>query len=347
SKLLKGEVPDIELKKNDKLYIPSINELKTDFTVTLSGEVKRPGSFPYVHNMVIEELILQAGGLLESASSARIDVSRIIKDPMSISESEIKSQTYSFSLEKGLIISGDKNFVLKPFDNVVVRKSPSYETQQNITITGEVLFGGSYPKITQNERLSSFVKRAGGLKSTAYLNGAILTRIMTAEEKVAAEASLRLSNKSGTDSILIDNIDASATYKVSIELEKALEKPGSDYDVVLKEGDLLAIPNFNSIVKISGAVMYPNAMTYIAGMSIKSYINNSGGYSFGARKNKIYVVYMNGRVSKGLSSKIEPGCEIIVPVKPQGKSKFTTGEIMGITTSLVSIMSMIMLIIKN
>ncbi len=340
AKLLKGEIADIELKKNDRLYIPSKNELKDDLYLTLAGEIKRPGKYPFVHSMNIEELILQGGGLLESASSAKIDVARRIRKPMSTQESEFQSEVFSFSIDNGFIISGEKNFILKPFDIVTVRRSPSYNVQQNVIINGEVLFSGSYPKISKNERLSSFIHRSGGLTSTAYIKGATLTRTMSADERATAEASLKLARNSDKDSISIESLNISRTYKIGINLEKAMANPGSDYDVVLKEGDVVDIPSYNGVVKISGAVMYPNAVTYMDKAPLGDYIDNAGGYSFRAKKNKVFVVYMNGRIAKGLNSPIEPGCEIIVPMKPE-KRDFTTGEIVGISSSIMTVVALI------
>ena len=344
--ILKGDGKDIELKKNDRLYVPSINELKDELFVTLEGEVKRPARYPYAINLSISDLILQGGGLLESASRARIDVSRRIKNSLSTTESPVQSEVFSFTLEKGLIISGDKEFTLKPFDIVNVRRSPGYEVQQNVFIRGEALFPGSYAKITRDERLSSIVKRAGGLTSSAYIKGARLTRVMNADEKARVESSLKLARTSAKDSIMVDSLDVGSTYYIGIDLEKAIANPGGDEDIVLRAGDIIDVPTYNGTVKISGAVMYPNAVTYVKGMSIGDYISNAGGYAFKAKKNRVFVVYMNGKVSKGLMSRIEPGCEIIVPQKPdrQGAS---LGEILGITTSVVSTAAMVTTLIKQ
>ncbi|EKD32429.1 MAG: hypothetical protein ACD_77C00103G0040 [uncultured bacterium] len=345
SKLLSGEIPDITLKKNDRLYIPSVNELKDELFITLQGEVMRPGRYPFASKLSISDMILQGGGLLESASRARIDVSRRVKSPMSITESPIQSEVFSFSLEKGLIITGDKEFTLQPFDIVTVRRSPGYEIQQNVTIRGEILFGGLYPKTKRDERISSLIQRAGGVTSSAYTKGARLTRVMNADERARVEATLKLTRTNAKDSIKIDSLDLGNTYYVGIDLNKAMESPGGDEDIVLREGDIIDIPTYNGTVKISGAVMYPNAVTYIKGMTIGNYINNAGGLAFRGSRNKVYVVYMNGKVSKGLTSHIEPGCEIVVPTKPDRKG-VSLAEIMGLTTSATSIALMVTTLLK-
>jgi len=345
SKLLKGENPDIELKKDDRFYVPSINELRDSLFVTLQGEVMNPKQYPYAHNLTVAGLILQGGGLLESASRARVDVARRIKNPMARTESPNQSEVFSFSLEKGLVITGDKEFTLQPYDIITVRRSPGYEVQQNVTVRGEILFSGLYPKTKRDERLSSIIKRAGGVTSSAYIQGARLTRIMNADEKARVESTLKLSRTGAKDSIKIDSLDIGNTFYVGIDLTKAMANPGGDEDIVLREGDIIDIPTFNGTVKISGAVMYPNTVTYMKGMSIKNYINNAGGYGFRGSKTKVYVVYMNGKVSKGLTSHIEPGCEIIVPLKPERKGT-SLGEILGLATSATSMALMVTTLLK-
>jgi len=345
TKLLSGETPDIALKKNDRFYVPSVNELRDKLYVTLQGEVKNPDKYAYAHDATISDLILRGGGLLESASRARIDVSRRVKNPMSTSESPIQSEVFSFSLEKGLIITGDKEFKLQPFDIVTVRRSPGYEVQQNVVVRGEILFGGIYPKTKRDERISSLIQRAGGVTSSAYIKGARLTRHMNSDERARVEATLKLTRTNTKDTIKIDSLDLGETYYVGIDLTKAMTNPGGDEDIVLREGDVIDIPTYNGTVKISGAVMYPNAVTYVRGMTIGNYISNAGGLAFRGSKSKVYVVYMNGKVSKGLTSHIEPGCEIIVPLKPERKGT-SLAEIMGLTTSATSIALMVTTLLK-
>lgn len=343
--LLNGNTPDIKLRRNDRIYISSQDELRDDRNVTLAGEVKRPGSFPYARNMSIEDLILQGGGLLESASRARVDVARRIKNPMSTTQSDKQGETFSFALEKGLIISGDKKFVLQPFDIVTVRRSPGYEVQQNISVMGEILFSGLYAKTTRDERLSSLVERAGGLTESAYIQGARLLRQMDKDEKARLEATLELAKSNSKDSLMIDETEISESYYVGIDLQKAISHPGGDDDIVLREGDVLDIPTYNGTVKISGAVMYPNTVTYSKGMSVGKYIDNAGGYAYRAKK-RPYIVYMNGKVATGLSARVEPGCEIIVPQKPE-RSGTSLSEVLGITTSVVSTAAMVTTLIRQ
>ncbi len=343
--LLNGIVADIPLQKNDVLYIPSIHDLKEEQTLTIHGEVAFPGTYAYSDNMTIEDIIIQAGGLLETASAVKIEIARRVKDPKSTSFSTIIGQTYSFDLKDGFLI-GEKanNFFLQPFDEVYVRKSPAYFVQQNVTISGEVMFDGVYSLQQKNERLSDVVSRAGGVTPDAYVKGARLVRQMNEEERRRQADVLRMARSGeGKDSISIEKLDMGTTYAVGIDLEKALENPGSDYDLVLREGDHLFIPEYVNTVKISGSVMYPNTVLYKDGKKLKHYVNLAGGYGSDAKKSKAYVIYMNGTVaklSKYKSSLIQPGCEIVIPSKPESK-KMSVAEVMSIGTTSASLATMI------
>lgn len=338
--LLKGETADVPLQKNDILYIPSIHDLQEAGILTIHGEVARPGVFPFAKNTTLEDLVVQAGGLMESASTVRVDIARRIKDPKSMKVSREVGQTFSFSLKDGFVVDGTPGFVLEPFDEVYVRRSPGYQAQQNVTVTGEVVFGGRHAVTEKNERLSDLIRKAGGLTPEAYPQGARLLRKMTPEEIARQEKTLEMAARStGKDSIDADKLVAENIYPVGITLEKALVNPGSDADLVLREGDELIVPQYVNTVKINGTVMFPNTVLYQKGKRLKHYINQAGGYGQRAQKNKVYVVYMNGTVAqvKGGSSKyIQPGCEIIVPNKPDKKG-MSLGEIIGLSSSIASL----------
>lgn len=342
--LLNGTVVDIPLQKNDILYIPSIHDLKEEATITIHGEVAVPGTYIYSDKMTVEDLVLQAGGLLESAATTKIEVARRVKDPKSATFSTTVGHNFSFDLKDGLLIGeGSSDFYLEPFDEVYIRKSPSYHKQQNVMVGGEVLFSGSYALSKKNERLSDLIAKAGGITPDAYVKGARLIRKMTEEELRRKEDALRMSKMGAGDSISIKMLDLSDTYSVGISLEKALQNPGSDYDMVLRENDILFVPEYVSTVKINGAVMYPNTVLYKRGENLRYYINQAGGFGNDAKKRKAYVVYMNGTVSRlrsRNSTAIEPGCEIIVPSKDP-KKKMSAGEIIGLGTSTASLATMI------
>lgn len=342
--LLKGTVADIPLQKNDILYIPSIHDLKEEETISIHGEVANPGTFLFSKNMTIEDLLVQSGGLLEAAATTKVDITRRIKDPKSTSFSSVLGKTYSFDIKDGLVVGGEGDFHLEPFDEVYVRKSPAYRKQQNVVVAGEVLFGGNYALVKKNERLSDLISKAGGITPDAYVKGARLIRKMTEEEQRRQADAVRMARMGeGKDSISVEKLNISDTYTVGINLEKAISNPGSDFDLVLREGDVLFIPEYINTVKISGAVMYPNSVLYKRGESLRYYINQAGGYGNLAKKKKAYVVYMNGTVSR-LKSRdkkaIEPGCEIIVPSKEE-KKRMSTAEILGMGSTTASIAAMI------
>lgn len=342
--LLKGTVADIPLQKNDILYIPSIHDLKEEETISIHGEVASPGTFLFSKNMTIEDLLVQSGGLLEAAATTKVDITRRIKDPKSTSFSSVLGKTYSFDIKDGLVVGGEGDFHLEPFDEVYVRKSPAYRKQQNVVVAGEVLFGGNYALVKKNERLSDLISKAGGITPDAYVKGARLIRKMTEEEQRRQADAVRMARMGeGKDSISVEKLNISDTYTVGINLEKAISNPGSDFDLVLREGDDLFIPEYINTVKISGAVMYPNTVLYKRGESLRYYINQAGGYGNLAKKKKAYVVYMNGTVSllKSRDKKaIEPGCEIIVPSKEE-KKRMSTAEILGMGSTTASIAAMI------
>lgn len=343
--ILRGAAPDITLKRNDMLVISSVNELEERGDVYIGGQVARPGAYPYAANSTVEDLIFQAGGLLEGASTARVDISRRIVDPSATEATNQLAQEFTVSLENGLAIGEGKGFRLKPYDRVEVRRSPGYAPQETVAIDGEVLFAGTYTLRKRNERLSEFVTRAGGLIDGAYIKGAHLSRRLSESELAARKEALRLamSNNSENmgDSIAIDKIDLSNMYNVGINLEKALANPGSDYDLVLMPGDSLYVPEKQSTVKISGDVMFPNAVIYEPGKKLSHYINQAGGYGQRAKKGKAFIVYMNGTVARAKrNTPIEPGCHIIVPSKPQNGGT-DWSKILTLTTGFMSVATMV------
>lgn len=340
--LLNNEIEDIPLKKNDVLYIPSIFDLQEDYTIAVKGAVGYPGTYKYVDNMTLEDAVVQAGGLLESASTVKVDVARRIKNPKSTEVGEIRAETFTFTLKDGLVVEGPAEFTLKPFDEVYIRRSPGYQKQQNVFIRGEVMFGGEYTLVKKGERLSDLVKKAGGLTSEAYPEGARLIRLKTEDEMAKERTLLKLVQQGGKDSIDIKQLDLGKNYPVGIELEEALNNPGSNFDVILKEGDLLEVPEYNGTVKISGAVMYPNTVVFKEKAKLSYYISQAGGYAERAKKNRAFVIYMNGTVAlaKGTRTKIKPGCEIIVPTK-QPRKGMSLAEIMSLASSTTSMAAMV------
>ena len=343
--VMSGKVADIVLRKNDILYIPSIHDLQEYGDITVHGEVALPGNYTYADNMTLEDIIIQAGGLREAASTARIDVARRIKNPASTDDSDTIGETYSFSLKDGFIISGEPGFLLQPYDQVYVRRSPAYQAQQNVTVSGEVIFEGSYAMTSRNERISDLVRKSGGLTASAYARGARLTRIASPEERRRMANVVQMFERElGAGAVDSLGLHVELTYPIGIDLEAALASPGSDADLVLREGDELSVPKYNNTVKISGEVMMPNTVFYNSSATIKDYINQAGGYSQNAKKSKAFIVYMNGTMTKvrgNASVQIEPGCEIIVPMRRKRDAGQIWGEIMSFTSSLSSLGMMV------
>ncbi|PXV62195.1 protein involved in polysaccharide export with SLBB domain [Dysgonomonas alginatilytica] len=347
--LLYSNGNDIVLRKNDILYIPSINDLQEFGDFTVHGEVARPGRYKYSDNKTLEDLIIEAGGLLESASVVRVDIARRVINPHSQTVNRTLAENYTFSLKDGYIVNGDPGFVLKPYDEIYVRRSPGYHAQQNVFINGELLFPGAYALNRKTERISDIVKRAGNLTADAYPKGARLIRMRSEEELFRSQAALKVANQGGKDSISVRTLDLANAYSVGIELDKALLNPGSDYDLVLRPGDRLIVPEYDNTVKINGAVMYPNTVVYKQGERLAHYINQAGGYSDNAKKNRSFVIYMNGTVTKvksGDRNAIQPGSEIIIPSKEQSK-RLSLPEILSLSTSVVSMASLIGVLINT
>ncbi len=338
-------VPDITLRNEDVLFIPSNKEVQEEFKLTIDGEVVYPGEYEYAENTTLEDFILQAGGLKDAASTVKIDVSRRIRNRTSLTAGMTVAQSFSFKLKDGFIIDGEPGFKLEPFDEVYVRKSPGYVEQQHVEVEGEVAFAGTYVLTKKTQRLSDLVSAAGGLNAEAYAKGARLERKLTAAEILRRQSILKAITSG--DSVDIKKIDMGDTRYIGIDLDKALANPGNDeWDIVLQEGDKLIIPQFNNTVSISGEVMYPNTVAYKPGAKLSYYINQAGGYSLKAKSSRVFVVNMNGTVSQVKSSKdIQPGCEILVPAKRPRRS-LSFAEIISLGSVTATLAAVIVNLIK-
>lgn len=354
--ILDGTVPDIPIQNNDVLFIPTKQEMMEEQTITIHGEVQYPGIYKYADNETLEDFVLQAGGLKQTASTVKVDVSRRIVNPKALTTDSVIARTYTFALKDGFVIDGTPGFKLMPFDEVYVRKSPGYYKQQNVVVEGEVMFSGTYTLSKKNQRLSDLIKSAGGVNDRGYIAGARLERKVNDSERARMEAVLKKAKEEAEqmeieaakenkkldlkDSEKIKKFEVPEYYSVGIELDKALANPGCDADIVLREGDKIIVPQYNGTVKINGAVMYPNTVGFQKGKKAKYYINQAGGFSQKAKKSQTYIVYMNGTIAKvSQSAKPKPGCEIVVPEKEI--NKMTIAEKMTIGTSVASIATMI------
>lgn len=360
--IIEGTAPDVQLRNNDAIYIPSSSEMQGELTITVGGEVNFPGIYKYAENTTIEDIILQAGGLTRAASTAKIDVFRQIYDPSAKESANSTSETYSFELKDGFKIEGNKNFTLKPFDGVYVRRSPVYSETQTVTVKGAVNFEGDYAITNKEYKLSDLLKAAGGLSKTAYGKGAYLYRQMIEEELSQRDVLLNssqiqlyeeaLRSDKNVDLAVLDSLykaklNMADFYPVAINLEAAINNPGGENDMVLRDGDILTVPQYTTTVKISGEVRHPISINWQEGKKLSHYIDHAGGYSDAANKNGVYVIYMNGsveKISKSSKKAIQPGCEIVVPRKSD--RKLSTAEIMTLGTSTISIATMIVTLIN-
>ena len=369
--ILLGKAADIPLQNEDVLFVPTRTDVQEERILTIHGEVLYPGRYKYADNETLEDFILQAGGLKQTASTVRVDVSRIIVNPEATTSDSIIAQSFTFSLKDGFVIDGQPGFILAPFDQVFVRKSPGTTKQQNVSIEGEVLFEGNYSLTGRNTRLTDIFKAAGGATNLAYIQGARLERKPNKIEKMRMEAVYKMqmeqenksfldlaaksSNAAGilqasqqTQDSLMKKFQIPETYPVGIELDKALASPGSDADLILREGDRIIIPQYNGTVKINGAVMYPNTVSYREGKNVAYYIDQAGGFSSDAKKSRTYILYMNGTLAKvGHNAKVRPGCEIIVPSK--SRARMSLAELMTIgssTSSMAAVLATLANILK-
>lgn len=361
--LLEGKVADIPLKNNDLLFIPSRTEMLGERKLTINGEVLYPGVYPYADNTTIQDLILQSGGFTEAASLARVDVFRRVRDAKAVTDNKLSAENFTFSLDENYALTQDTTFYLKPFDEVYIRKSPAYEPQQNVSVRGQVNFAGQYSMTTKDYRLSDLINAAGGFSQLAYVPGARLMRRMNEEEKLQRNNSLKqeqiqlyeesmkkevTSSFEEMDTLLSMKMNLDDTYPVALDLQAALKNPGGLEDIVLREGDVLTIPQYSNIVKISGEVVHPVSVNYVKGKRLSYYVDHAGGYGNKARKSNVYAVYANGgveKISKRSKKAIQPGCEIVIPTKPE-KSGMTTSEIMAIASGSASLASVVVALIS-
>ena len=361
--IMDGKVADIPLKENDVLFIPTRQEKIVERTLTIRGEVQYPGVYQYADNETLEDFVLQAGGLTDKASTVNVMVSRRVMDAKALRPDSIIAKTYTLSLKDGFVIDGTPGFKLMPFDEVMIRQSPAYVEQQNVSITGEVMFAGLYTLDHRNARLSELFKKAGGATGQAYLKGARIIRKANEQEKQRMEAVLKMQREEMQKNLLqlaassnnssaltqsskdvertnIEKFNVPSEYSVGIDLPEALANPGSDADIILREGDRLVIPQYNGTVKINGAVMFANTVAYEKGKKPSYYIDQAGGFAADALKSKAYIIYMNGKVAKlSHGAKVQPGSEIVIPAKL--KRKMSTAEMMSMGTSMSSIAAMI------
>ena len=342
-KLMSGEIADITLRPNDYLVVAAESGMREAYTVSILGSVSRPDTYPYAENMTVEDLLVAAGGLLESASTANVAVTRRIKDPKSLNVNDQLFETFTVNVNDSLSVADGREFVLEPFDQVYVRRSPVYITQSSVTVTGEVAFEGNYPLAHRNMRISEVISAAGNVTPGAFVEGAYLLRRMTEQEQIQNQALQDMiaaqANAGSTDSLNMAGVEIQSVYPVGINLEEALNNP------VLRDGDVISVPMYNGTVRVMGAVLYPNSVTFNEGKKLKYYVEAAGGFDTRARKDKSFVIYMNGMVSSGRSADIRPGSIIIVPSKNQ-REPISWAEAVGLLSSTASTAAVIISVLN-
>ena len=342
--IMDGTLADMPLQNEDVLFVPTDKELRVERTFTITGAVMSPGAYEYADNTTIEDLIVMAGGLRDQASLMRVEVSRVMRDPYATKKIDKYAEKYHFDLKNGLVIDHERKFLLEPYDHVTIYSSPVFNQARLVSVHGEVNWEGTVAMEHRVTRLSDVVEMVGGTTPQAYLKGATLMRRMSDEERVRMHATMEavrdiLTEKG--DSISYRKLDLDNNYPVYIDLEKAVNNPGCEADILMREGDRIFIPEYNPIVRVSGDVMFPNTLFYEHGKGYKYYVNEAGGFGHRAKKSKTFIVYQNGKAAltkKG--AKPEPGCEIVV-VSKKRKQPWRVAEVAGALSGLTSLAAMV------
>ncbi len=316
--VLRGET-NFELKREDVITISSINDLREMRTVEIFGEVQYPGEFDYTEDMTLSDLVFKSGGFKESASEAHIEISRRLSHDEAQIRSDKIAHVFQFTISRELKMHGeDAKFVLEPYDQIFIRRSPGYEERSVVTINGEVNYAGQFSLTSKKERISTIIQRAGGLSPNAYAKGAMLTRKVEVSQKVKR---LREQLVASDTSLVFSDLGFDV---VSIDLEKILSNPGTKEDIFLQDGDELLIPRELQTVKVSGGVLNPLSVSYVNGKGMKHYVRSGGGFSLRAKRTKSYVIYPNGAAESTKNflffksyPKVMPGSEVVVPEKPE------------------------------
>ncbi|RAJ33480.1 SLBB domain-containing protein [Pedobacter cryoconitis] len=384
-KVLKSIDPDISLRREDKITISSIFDLREEYKVDIKGEVRKPGVFDYADGMTLESLIQMAGGFKEGATPNRIEIARRIKNSDANSISAKTAEILNVSISGDLKLQ-DTTFVLQPFDIVSIRSSEGYQTQQQVKVEGEVLYPGIYTITRKDERISDLIKRAGGLTVLSFAEGASLKRpgpdkkeeegqrdkngrlisgklagssnknvIDKQEEELQKLANLKRLQGAGVQDTaqLIQEVKILGSDLVGIDLQKIIKTPGSKFDLLVEDGDVIRVPKQLQTVKVTGEVLRPTNIVYSPNKSMKQYINGAGGFTYNANKKSAYIQYANGSVDAGSKflffnnyPRVKPGAEIFVP-KRAPREKFGIAGIATVSAALSSIITALVLILRN
>jgi protein involved in polysaccharide export with SLBB domain len=369
-KVLKGTESDVPLQREDKINISSIFDLRDEYQVEVQGEVRSPGAFRYAENMNLESALQMAGGFKESATPNRIEISRRVRNGDPLSATAATAQIFVVNVDQNLRLTGAP-FILQPFDIISVRSAEGYASQKTVTLEGEVLYPGKYTIQRKDEKISDLLKRAGGLTAMAFPEGASLRRPGPAPMTDSASLTTRNRNlltpeqerllivqKAQQQAGLIDTAalrrDPSIiiSEQVGIDLAKILQQPNSRYDLLMEDGDIIRVPKQLQTVRVSGEVLKPTNIVYEPGKSVQDYINESGGFTYYAKKQGAYVEYANGSIKSTKQilfyhsyPKVKPGAEIFVPKRPP-RDRLNIQAIIGIGSALASLAVVIVALVK-
>lgn len=333
----------IDLKPKDNLVVSSNNDLFRQKSVNIRGQVFEPDTYPFFEGMTLIDLILIAKGVTLRADLSNIEVYRSTYDKTRQAPVEgIKVSLKSSDLSN---IEGENNIKLKEDDLVIIRQKEGVQEKEFVFVNGLVKTPGGYSIKNNNYTFYDLIKDFGGFLPDAALNGVKIRR------RVDINSEIKELEISKLDSINIQEIDRDKIefIEFGVNVTKILSSSGKNNsaNVVLKNGDQISVPKTDNSIEISGAVQKPSVLTYSRSLSVNRSITNSGGFKQNAKKNGVYVVYQNGNVSSTKKilffrkyPKLLPGSKIIVPDKIES-TKTSIGEIVGYTTSLVSIIALI------
>ncbi|MEQ8554255.1 MAG: SLBB domain-containing protein [Cyclobacteriaceae bacterium] len=338
---------DFYLKPNDVVKISSIFDLSDRIVVRIQGEVRNPQSIPFQDNLTVEDIILKAGGFKESAAKSFVEVARVINED-SKTDKSLESQLFSFAINENLAISKEAStFELKPYDLVTIRKSPSYSPLRTIEVEGEVNFPGKYVINKKDERISDFIKRAGGFTDEAYAKGGTLIRQTEYfdEEEAATVKRLRLVGLGRYDESTSEGtFQISRKEAIAIELEDIMKNIGGSADLLVKDGDVISIPKVLQTVRIRGEIHFSSNIIYNKTFGFKDYISSAGGFTSDAKESKAYIVYPNGSAERTRRvlwfkryPKVEPGSEIVVPSRPE-REALSAEKVIGFSSSILTML---------
>ena len=314
--IMNEKAPDIILENEDSIVVSSDEEITRARKYHIFGPIAKAGEYPYVENMTLEDAIVAAGGLREEALLSNIEIARRIQyTDERDSTFNTKAKIFTFNIENGLLVKEGQNFALKPFDVITIKKDPNFADVSVVFIGGEVKYPGNYSLKNREERLSDLIKRAGGLTEAGFAEGTRFTRALMPNERERAIQLLEIAHSS--DSIDIEKITIKDRYSVGVDLVTAMKNPGSTKDIILRSGDQIVIPQRDNTVRISGDVLYPNTVPFVEKKRASYYINQAGGVSSKGHRSKAFIIYANGQVSRVKNGHVEPGCEIVIPTRPE------------------------------